>query len=405
MAYPTQITTGAKLPEPVFDPGPHAYNGALYVTLHDRVNHHVEVWSALGDGQGTWSEQDAANHKSVRSAPAAEQVIDTFKSGDKLVILYTPGGGTTLNIVEFTMTSGGGGSWGTPITGGPAPEWSGSCMVLKRSDDSYVVFYTDLKAGKYRVSLRVYDGSWGSPVVVFDPGVTDTSSYNYLLVSAVMDDLDNIYILGNIVSGSFYRFAMYSAGNSLSAVQSINHTFPPFAPQLTYAGHGLLFTLAGDDLLLFPAFLNHSGGPPYYAVPAGIFAPMATAPTSWAAAAVADKALTDDGSTYSLAPYPSAVFLDPTVYLYYSWLAPSGQYKIRRTCSRIWWWESPSDVFVPTSGDVINYVHAKDVGGGSVGLVFSAQGTSGVYQYPHYYQETPPACPFPTSQGALYEIV
>lgn len=412
MAYPYQITNAAHLPATIFEPGPYFYGSAIYAVLHDRTNHHVEVWRSADAGV-TWAEADSANHKSVRSSPAAEQVIDTFeRDGDSnLYILYTPGGGTTLNIAAFDRAAAGGlGAWGAVITGGPAPTFGRACMLARLSTGDFRVYFTE-GAAPFHIGIQTYSGSWSGTTYAFDPGVTETTSFSYFLKSIVVDASDNVRALATAGSGGNYRMRSYSAAGSLGALNSWNAFFEHQGSASTYSGPSILFAPGSATLLAFPVFLNQQSAAIDLCRPATLICNNAAVPDSVSASPIADDIITDDGSSLH-EPYASLIWSSPALTLYYSWMDAVPDFKIRRACSKMGAWTAPTDVFVPASGvnQQIRYCSARLLGS-NVGILFSSGSTGfGTYERPQYYQEALPSCAADsvcaeeTAEGALYRI-
>lgn len=406
MAYPYQITNAAHLPGTIFEPGPYLYGSAIYAVLHDRTNHHVEVWRST-DAGATWAEADAANHKSVRSSPAAEQVIDTFeRDGDSnLYILYTVGGGTTLNIAAFDRATN---LWGTVITGGPTPTFGGACMLVRLSTGDFRVYFTE-GAAPFHIGIQTYSGSWSGTTYAFDPGVTETASFSYFLKSIVADASDNVRALATAGSGGNYRMRSYSAAGSLGALNSWNQFSEMGAPQSNYSGPGILFAPGDANLLGFPVFLYHNIAATSVCRPAALLAGNVATPESVAGHIVVDNILTDDGSSVHEA-FGSLVWSSPALTLYYSWMDGVPQFKIRRACSKMGAWTAPTDVFVPASGvnQQIRYCSARLLGS-NVGILFSSGSIGfGTYERPQYYQEALPSCAADSvcsaGQSSIYRV-
>lgn len=389
MAYPYQITSAAKLPKTFLDPGPHVRGSSIYTVLHDRTNHHAEVWRSTDAGQN-WSEQDSGNHKTVQSSPAANDIIDTFPEGtDSLHLLLVDGSGN-LNIAPFSRASN---TFGTLITGGPAPQFARINMLVRRSDGSYVVVYTTDVSSNRQLNLVTCTsgGTWGTPITVMVPGTTDTTTFSYYLKSVVVDANDHVWILAAAGLAGSYRMVRYSSGNVLGSVVAINQIFEQFSPASNYAGNGQIVTLGSANLVAVPLILQHVVGSVDQARASVLFHAHEASPGSFRVDIVADDIVTDDGSDVCV-PYPSLIYASPTFYIYYAWMDATPQFKIRRSCSKGGGWSTASDVFVPTSGvnQRIDLVSAREVGSGAVGILFSTTpGIGGTYTDPHYYQETP----------------
>lgn len=410
MAYPYQITNAAHLPATIFEPGPYLYGSAIYAVLHDRTNHHVEVWRSTDAGV-SWAEADAANHKSVRSSPAAEQVIDTFeRDGDSnLYILYTVGGGTTLNIAAFDRATN---LWGTVITGGPTPTFGRACMLVRLSTGDFRVYFTDADgSARRRIGIQTYSGTWSGTTYIFEPTVTETTAFSYFLKSIVVDASDNVRALATAGSGGNYRMRSYSAAGSLGTLNSWNSFFEHQGAASTYSGPSILFAPGSAELLAFPVFLQQQFSGPSLCRPATLICDNAAVPDSVSASPIADDIITDDGSSLH-EPYASLIWSSPALTLYYSWMDGVPDFKIRRACSKMGAWTAPTDVFVPASGvnQQIRYCSARLLGS-NVGILFSSGSTGfGTYERPQYYQEALPSCAADSvcaegaTEGALYRI-
>lgn len=402
MPYPYQISSTAWMPDPIFNPGPFNYSTSLYVTLHDRTNNHVEIWKSTDSGVN-WSEVDSANHPSVRSS---DQAIDTHRSGNTLYILYTPSAGATLAIIPFDLTTD---TWGTPITGGPTTTAQHFHKVVKRSGGTYVVIWTDLDGGYRRINAVTYSGSWSSTTVLLDPGTTDYTTYEYWLISVVIDASDHTYVLASTASsGGNIRLVRFSSSGSVDVTRwrAIGFADPSRAATEGLAGQGILTAYpSGSAVIAWPFLAADSiGVDPADAFVRPILAfsePVAT-PAAAAFCSIQESVGQSLDSGNSLCqPSCSVVALGTTHYLYYNQMAELAapdysQFSLKRVCTSFGHWSGPTAVFTPSAGDEyeISLVSAKAVSSTAVGIMFqSGQAGTGnayyTYRYPHYYQETP----------------
>lgn len=420
MAYPYQITDQAFLPDPMYTPGPYEHNGNIYVALQSHptgtANDKVRVYVSLDEGVSSpWAELDSANAKPFYQSNTSSPV-DTFRLGSKFYITYVPQGGapgaTALDIAEFDMATG---LWGTVITGGPIPGDDLRFKSFKLSTGAIRTVYSDFTgASRRRVSIAEYDGSWGSPTILFNPGVSESPTLDYYLQGAAIDADDNIGIVcdTNTSSASVgsLRYRHYSAagvaGTFIRTSVKATIAIPPksgWPAVIPLTGGGSRFAFPGWGQITNSGFL--------FGVPGVVIVEPGAAPTSFNFETVLDQSSLDLGSGFAS---PLYVASQSALFLYWAYFDGTSQYKIKRACSKLLaGWTAPVDVFVPSVDRAIFALCAQVVNTSKVGIVFSSwadgasSGPNFSYKFPQYYQEDLPTCGAVgcgASQSPIYRV-
>lgn len=425
MAYPYQITDQAFLPEPYETPGPYEHNGNLFVTLISHPtgtsNDKIRVYTSIDAGvTSPWPEADSANARLYYQSSTAAPT-DTFRLGSKLYITYVPQGGspgtTALEIAEFDMATG---LWGTVITGGPIPGDNLRFKSFKLSTGAIRTVYSDLTGGsRIRVSIAEYNGSWGSPTVLFNPGVSESPTLDYRLQGAAIDADDNIGIICHTGSTSAsvgnLRYRYYSAAGSAGTFMRTSINTRTAAPPPLSGPPAIIPLSAGGSRFAFPAFGQITNSGFLFAVPGAVIAEPGSAPPSVKFENVLNETRID-GTSF---PFASLFYVSSqsALFLYWPHFDGTSQFKIKRSCSKLLaGWTAPADVFTPAVDHAINAICAQVVNTDKVGIVFSSFADNAVsgaefpYKFPQYYQEDLPTCgatgcPAAASQSPIYRVV
>lgn len=183
------------------------YNGVRYIVLANWGDEWVGVWKST-DGQ-QWVEVDRAGHLDYSGSGFKEHFAWHDEPNNLMYVAYAYSGSETrIGIFDLAAET-----WGSEITGGPAPA---ATLVLTggtyrdyfpivRSDDSIVLIWREYNgSNKMRVRMSIYTsgGGWTGTTDI-DPRAAGEAPH--CAVGAVwLDTSDRVHVL--IVDSSRYSF-------------------------------------------------------------------------------------------------------------------------------------------------------------------------------------------------------
>ncbi len=394
MPSPVQITNTAKMPSPLYNPGPHASGSKIHVVLQDRANNNAEIWQSTDSG-ATWAEVDSGSHAAFNGSSF---VLDTFRRDDILHVSGIANGGTSISVTQFDIGSG---TWGSSVTGGPVPDTARQFKCAVRAGGDIVSVFQAIQGGAIGIGRQVYSGgSWGSTAWVFEPGVTDTIANDYFIKTIVMDSTGAVLIAATYVSGSKIRLCTIATDNSIGAVTKLEFQTPFIEDE--HCGQGRAFSICGSLLTYLPLAARagadlsgviESAFPAFLIVGVDI-ANVIGSPFSFIADALGNSTIFTSSVVQLASGGP--------IFLYFSEMTnvagPDVQYKIRRACYKGAGISStPIDVLFPAAGynEQCSFVSAEAVGS-DIGILFcSSVGGGSTYSWPQFLLDSAPICSSP----------
>ena len=209
--------------------GPFIYGDAYYAVIEvgqPSNNYWIDWYLAVmksTDAGLTWAEVDAADHLTGH-----EVNCSIYKSGNILYIAWkkrntSAAGDYNLLISSFNLATE---QWASVATGGPNPGGgaTGTKMVIRPNGDYVILTNTGTNRSvvdfpTQGVHYVIYDGSWGSPVLV-SPDDPDYKSQQIQLDSVTANLVHFYYVYAGFAS-SDYKHRSLNAADALGTAQAI----------------------------------------------------------------------------------------------------------------------------------------------------------------------------------------
>lgn len=419
MAYPYQIAgAGFALLYP-HGAKPILRGSALYQVVTDTGSPDKIHVSKSTDAGLTWALQDSANAPDILAQSNYHHSI--YDDGTRIWGAFRPSATTppTESYLRAFNTSTD--LWESAITGGPpglrnttAPVGANIsndgklCLVVRSTGDKVLIYTDPVNVGgtNYQsLKFKVYSGgSWGSAVALALPGTSETATFSYCLMGAVLGASDRIHVfIGSLSNG--YIYVTIKSDNTIANYRRWQQDDPPLVgirdglwglPSLvTFGGNAfaalpiMAEAIASNNFR--PGVLLVSDEDPPYMQRRDYIEESVPLVSSWISVALAQNAST--GAAYLLWSYVDS---------------GDESTQVRVSCSKGFAWSAPSILFESAAGDLIETVEAS-AANGTLRWVLENSDAAGTYQTPYYYEGAvtcaATGCPAAASQSPIYRVV